>query len=521
MNLKRTATALVGSAALLATASPAWGGGELPMELPGSAGTAGTSTWLVGTRTPVSAREARALGGRAILGGRVLVVARGDARKAAARLDDGGNLLYAEPDANFRRSSAWESQRTGWARGSVVASSLAAPTPGSATVAVVDDFVDASHPDLAGNVTFLNSGTRAGPHGTAVASAAAGIDGNGGVFGVFPGAKILSVQPPDMTCAGVAEAVRLATAAKPDVINLSLGSPSDCLTLRIPIQVAFGAGSIVVAASGNEFDEGNPVIYPAAWPHVVSVAAVTRSLKSAYFSTSNAAVDISAPGVSVPVAVPISMDTDDESQDGYAAEDGTSFSSPMVAGAAAWVGVARQDMSPGQVADLLRQSARDLLAKGWDKDTGWGLLNVGGALTAEAPLNDPSEPNDLISEVSGRLFSTPDEFIWRGGAETSFEASVDRTEDPADIYRIEIPALGAATVSVTPTLGNADLELYSGSATYVGQRARRIGYSRRTGKRTDRVSVRNRGQSAAAAYVVVKPSTRGYLNAEYRLRVAP
>ena len=81
------------------------------------------------------------------------------------------------------------------------------------------------------------------------------------------------------------------------MINLSFGTPSDCATLFGAVQVAFAKGSLVVAAAGNEFAQGNPVIFPAAYPHVLSVASLDPTLTSSGFSSANAAVDIAAPGV--------------------------------------------------------------------------------------------------------------------------------------------------------------------------------------------------------------------------------
>jgi hypothetical protein len=492
---------------------------ELPMKLPGSAGVSETSRWLIGVTEALSIADARALGGHTVLAGKVLVVPRATARSAARSLSRSGLLLYAEPNPRISRESSFESTRNGWARGAVVGSELTPPSPGSATIAVIDDFVDPTHPELAGHVTYLNTGTIAGPHGTEVASVAAAADGNGGTIGIFPGVEILSIQPSSLYCDDVAEAVS-SVPYETDVINLSLGMTADCFTLFIPIQVAYGGGSVVVASAGNEFEDGNPIMYPAGWPHVLSVAALDTNLRSADFSSVNAAVDITAPGVSIPVAVPLALDVEDGRQDGYSLADGTSFSAPMVAGAAAWIRTARRDLSHGQVADVLRSSAIDLGPRGWDADNGWGLLNVAAALAARTPVDDGQEPNDLIAEVSGRLFEDPDEFIWRGVGRASFAASVDLVEDPVDIYRVQIPRRGTAKIAITPSSGDADLEVYDGSATYVGQRSKLLASSRRSGRNTDRVSIRNSARKAKTAYVVVRPYTKTYVDARYRLTVS-
>ena len=97
------------------------------------------------------------------------------------------------------------------------------------------------------------------------------------------------------------------------------------------------AGVTLVAAAGNEFDEGNPLEFPASLPHVITVAALTPEDKSAFFSNENAAIDLGAPGVGILTAVPVAYDTEDGTADGYQGVSGTSFAAPMVAAAAAWV----------------------------------------------------------------------------------------------------------------------------------------------------------------------------------------
>ena len=52
-----------------------------------------------------------------------------------------------------------------------------------------------------------------------------------------------------------------------------------------------------------------------------------------------------------------------------------------------------------QLFDLMRWSATDIGAPGFDQDTGWGLLNLPAALSAEAPAVDPEEPNDDVYQV--------------------------------------------------------------------------------------------------------------------------
>ena len=182
------------------------------------------------------------------------------------------------------------------------------------------------------------------------------------------------------------------------------------------------------------------MLYPAALPHIVSVAATGPSGATSAFSTSNGAVDLAAPGEGVLTAVPTAWD-DDGVADGYERLDGTSFAAPIVAGAAAWLRAARPNLSAGQIADLLRLSATDIGAKGWDEDSGYGLVNIKAALSAPAPATDTLEVNDDISWVDGRRLSKPDPFLFKArDRKRSLHGVVDYWKDYADVYRVQVPA---------------------------------------------------------------------------------
>ena len=53
------------------------------------------------------------------------------------------------------------------------------------------------------------------------------------------------------------------------------------------------------------------------------------------------------------------------------------------------------EMTAYQVRSQIEQTAQDLMAKGWDAKTGYGLLNIEKALT-EPYKQDRFEPNDLV-----------------------------------------------------------------------------------------------------------------------------
>jgi hypothetical protein len=503
-----------------AAASAAHRSVAAPMRLPGPASTragGADGQWLVGARPGIEARRiAQRWGARARALDGVFEITPGRARALAGALRGRGLLRYAEPNIALHRASALEGQTAAWARGAVVNPTLAAPAPGAASIAVIDDFIDPADPDVGPQTRYLNTSTGivAGPHGTEVASAAAGAVNGIGVVGVFPGAPLLSYQT-DLSCADTADGVLAAVKAGARVINLSLGSPDPCFTLEVAVAGAYGQGALIVAAAGNEFAQGNPVEYPAAFPHVLSVAAVDQRYAPAFFSNANAAVDIAAPGVQVPVSLPVAVDTDG-APDGVTFVDGTSFAAPIVAGAAAWLATARPGLSNGQLADILRRSAIDLSPGGYDAQTGFGLVNVVRALGFATPKRDILEPNDEIAFVDGTVFSAPDPFVWRGSGVHQLRGStVDAVEDPIDVYRIRIPRHAQVKLLMTPNFGLPSLSVFSSAARSTADRGQLIATGH--GARAKSLVLINRASHARAAYVVITAPASLSLDASYRL----
>jgi subtilisin family serine protease len=498
-----------------------------PMELPPASAARAAAvapSWLLGARTTARAgRIARAHGAHALRLRGTWSVPAGRAAGLGRELRRAGLLRWAQSDRRLRRASAFEGdgRETGWARGAIVAPGLVPPAKG-APIGVVDDLVDTAVPDVA-QARRLNAGKASvtGDHGTAVASVAAGLQDGRGVLGILPGAPLLSYGlPRDISCRDAGDGILALAGKGAKVLNISLGMEDECFYLQLAVADAFASGALVVASSGNEFANGNPVVYPAAYPHVLSVGAVDEALNPTYFSTSNAAVDLAAPGQDVPVAIPLGFDMMDGVRDGLTTEDGTSFSAPIVSGVASWVRAARPRLTAGQVGDVLRHSARDLGDPGYDSATGFGLVDLAKALSATPGPIDPYEPNDGITFVDGTAYTKPDPYIWRGGRSRTLKASVDPVEDPVDVYRVRIGARRTAVVRLTASVGNADLAVYDKSARTI--RNKPVARSGRGTGRTDVVKVRNRRSRARTLYVaILAPSiaSRSF-DAPYALRLA-
>ena len=266
--------------------------------------------------------------------------------------------------------------------------------------------------------------------GTATSSTAAAPANGLGIVGVYPRVVLRAYDLPSLDDATLIAALDAATAAGPGVINLSLGGRATRSLLEATLR-AFAGGSLIIAAAGNEFLVGNPTIYPANYPHVLTVAATDRRNGHATFSSSSTAVDVAAPGEAIPVAVPTSYEPT-----GYGVYDGTSFSSPIVAAAAAWVWTARgSSLDRTQVFDLIRFSARDIGPRGFDEKTGFGLLDIpAAALERRIPALDPLEPNDDVDQVrAGGVFaSAAPALLGQGRRSTRILARLDVDEARTD-----------------------------------------------------------------------------------------
>ena len=284
------------------------------------------------------------------------------------------------------------------------------------TVAILDTGTDPSAPDLAGSVRAGPDYTRgANPpgyrpphlHGTYIASLVAGHgDGpgrSGGVIGVAPAARVLSVrvilddQEPGFGVynenAGYANAIskgiRYAVSHGAGVINMSLGSAVPTRAMRLAIIDAISHGVVVVASAGNSGSAGRgftPFSYPASFTGVISVAAVDATGRRAGFSDRNASVVISAPGVNILGAGPGGE---------YLTGSGTSPAAAFVAGIAALIRSKYPRLTPALVVQALVSSARHRPGGGYSPGTGFGEVDAAAAVSAAGRLAGERAPAGL------------------------------------------------------------------------------------------------------------------------------
>ena len=241
-------------------------------------------------------------------------------------------------------------------------------------------------------------------HGTSVAGllAAVGNDATG-VAGV---AWQVSVMPVRVTgpegdgfFSSFVKAMDYAVANDADIINISLASSVITEAAQTAVQSALDAGIVVIGAAGNT---GFNVSFPAGLDGVIAVGAHggegspdTR----ASFSPRSPGVDIVAPGNGLLTThvTPVSVEP------AYTTVVGTSFSAPLVSGAAALVLALRPEASADEVRALLLANAVDL-PDGADQDwDGAGRLDL-GVLAAAAQLPSPFAPSiDTVRAEDGAL----------------------------------------------------------------------------------------------------------------------
>jgi hypothetical protein len=369
------------------------------------------------------------------------------------------------------------------------------------------------------NIFQTRSRTPPDAHGTQVAGAA-GAPANGvGIVGIWPGMRV-RVQVPDVfNCSGNARSVDRAVRAGARVINMSYGfiGRQACFSHVVATQRAFGSNVVLVAAAGNEFEEGNPLESPGADPHIITAAAINRDFTSSYFSNESGAIDVAAPGRQILLPLPPQFDRDDGAADGYAEVQGTSFSAPMVAAVAAWLRAVRPRLAAGQVQEILALSADDLGRRGYDITFGWGKVNLRRALGTRTPAHDPLEPNDDVVWINGTYFRTDPAIFGPLPTRRTLSATLDGFEDAFDVYRAIIPARTSVRFRMTVRFGDPDLDIYSTRARSVTRNIGLLGRSQRSGTRTDTVIVTNRARRATTVLVNPYVAPGRAVNAAYTL----
>ncbi len=214
-------------------------------------------------------------------------------------------------------------------------------------VTIIDTGADLQHPELktqiAAHHDFVENGDSefsADAHGTAVAGVIGAASNNGvGMVGVAPSTRLAVLKAcwygshdSQAICDSftLAKALGHAIESKTDVINLSLGGPSDALLGRLVTQ-ALSDGIVVVAAAPEPSNLG----FPAEISGVIVVESNGRAAPQ---------FPIKAPGDDILVPVP---------EGGYDYASGSSLSAAHVSGIAALLVAQRPGLTSSQIKTLL------------------------------------------------------------------------------------------------------------------------------------------------------------------------
>ncbi|MGW1766142.1 type VII secretion-associated serine protease mycosin [Streptomyces sp. NPDC002073] len=313
------------------------------------------------------------------------------------------------------------------------------------TVAVIDSGV-ARVPELEGQVVPGKDLANAegdervdyDSHGTAVASVIAANGkgpGGDGAFGLAPGAKILPIRVSQGGGGEAAnesfdKAIRFAADSDAEIINISMVS-ADSARFAEAVKYALSRGKLIFAGAGNDGDSGNRVLYPAATPGVVAVAAVDRSANATKESQHGPQVDLAAPGADIVTAC--SSDT------GLCKTHGTSDATALASASAALIWAEHPDWTNNQVLRVMLNTAgkpRD--GVGRNDYVGHGVVRPRIALTRPGDPG-PADEFPLPELAAAQPGGTPSP----AGGSAAPAAPGPVTEAPADDRTGLYLALGA------------------------------------------------------------------------------
>lgn len=298
-------------------------------------------------------------------------------------------------------------------------------------VAVLDTGLNSGGPDGIGctvpGIDVVNGdddpfdGDGHGTHVSGTISQATNNDAKG-VAGLAYGACIMPIKVLDDSGSGsfadIAEGIYYAVDNNASVINMSLGTNaryglSSNSIMDPALNYAYTNGVTVVCAAGNDGSQKN-VSYPAIHETTIAVGATDFNNNVTRYSNKGKGLDIVAPGGDT---------TQDSNNDGYVDGvlqetnigsgwnyyffQGTSMASPHVAAVAAMLIANGQGLTPDLMYQALTTTTVDLNDPGYDKTSGFGLVQAYNALMdIQIGGEDPSPPTE--TDVDGDGWSVED-----------------------------------------------------------------------------------------------------------------
>ena len=294
----------------------------------------------------------------------------------------------------------------------------------SIILAIIDTGTDYNHVDLNDNCVAgydygdndsdpMDDSSDEG-HGTCCAGVAAGEVNNGiGVAGVAGDCSIMPLKIADsggsLMFSYIDNAITHCGDNNVDVASMSFGadiSQGASPSTDSAISYAYNNGVTMLAATAN--NDYSHIHFPANHEYVIAVGAASpcaerksaTSCDGQYYWGSNYGVDIQDNRAAVDVIAPTILPaTDVTGSNGYSTGDyidgfnGTSCATPYAAGVAALIKSKNPTLTPAQVRYYLTSTATDVIDEGpagWDRYTGYGMVNADAAVGAVAGSGFPT-----------------------------------------------------------------------------------------------------------------------------------
>ncbi len=241
--------------------------------------------------------------------------------------------------------------------------------------------------------------------------------GGSGVVGAAPevtlvpvrvgyGGEARSQEDVDVTPSRLAAGIRAAADSGAQVIAVGMATTQDTAALRSAVTEATAGGALVVATVGGAQDAERQAAwdeesgaspadpdapwYPAAYPEVLAVAAVTED--GAASGPRGSWVDVAAPGQAVPTTFRDALDCV------LGADPDPTYATGYAAATAALVAAEFPDSSPAEWAYRIEATASGAVTDSRDDATGWGVVNPFEALTlyVDGSAPGPTPPPSIV-----------------------------------------------------------------------------------------------------------------------------
>lgn len=256
-------------------------------------------------------------------------------------------------------------------------------------------------------------------HGTLVSGVIVAEQNNNlGITGLAFGSKLVSLRAFDFSGNGqsdnIASAIIYAALNNIRIINLSFGENFYSPILHDAIKFAKSMGCLVVASSGN--NGWSRPHYPSDYEEVISVGSSNINNLRDKLSNYGNRLDILAPGVNI---LTTSLNGT------FKQVSGTSLAAPLVSASAAILLELNHNLNPDELKGILKSSSTDVYSRGWDIESGSGILNAGNAVRFSQPsefyILQPENNNNfsksknkiipIIGTITNQLFDYYQVFI--------------------------------------------------------------------------------------------------------------